>query len=408
MISRPPNRLVAIQTNRGEAIAMLTKEISPAGMQARTARYAEIAPQGPQFARSLDLPLSAYQKLSAEELRLLMAPPAQGGTFAGTPAIADDQGLTVAIVKCSPGEGPHLHAHYDTYENFMALDGPFDIIWGDAGEHRVRLDPYDVIAIPRGVVRTFVNAGTKTAHLIGFIYSGESDDFDDVAMTVAAGDDISATYGAETRAKLEETGWTFDAGVDRPTVQVAPDEMTARIARRADLVPLTASYAEASGIPVDAYRDVTVYSVSLVMAPATQGGPMSVAPAIAGPGGLSVLFVESPPGNGTLLHSHYYTNETFFCLDGRYRITWGDNGQHETEIGPWDMIAFPTGVMRAFENISDGPSHILTFITGESEEDFADIAMTPEEGERYAERHGVDVRDRIEDIGFSFKAGIPE
>ena len=120
------------------------------------------------------------------------------------------------------------------------------------------------------------------------------------------------------------------------------------------------------------------------------------------------MFVESPPGNGTLLHSHYYTNETFFCLDGRYRITWGNNGEYETEIGPWDMIAFPTGVMRAFENISDGPSHILTFITGESEDDFADIAMTPEEGERYAERHGADVRDRIEEIGFSFKAGVPE
>ena len=339
---------------------MLTKEISHADMLARTARYAEIAPQGPQVAQSLGLPLAAYQKLSAEELRLLMAAPEQGGPFTSAPAIADDQGLTVAIVKCSPGQGPHLHAHYNTYENFMALDGPFDIIWGDAGEHRVRLEPYDVVAVPPGVVRTFANAGSETAHLIGFIYGAAPDDFNDVAMSVAAGEDIAASYGAEAKAKLEELGWSFDAGVDRPTVQVTPDEMTARIARRADLVPLNAAYAEANGIPVAAYRDVTVYSVSLVMAPATQGGPMAVAPAIDGPGGLSVLFVESPPGNGTLLHSHYYTNETFFCIDGRYRITWGNNGEHETVIEPWDMIAFPTGVMRAFENISDGPSHILT------------------------------------------------
>ena len=184
--------------------------------------------------------------------------------------------------------------------------------------------------------------------------------------------------------------------------------MAARIARRADLVPLTAAYADAAGIPVDAYRDVTVHSVSLVMAPATQGGPMAVAPAIEGPGGLSVLFVETPPGNGPLLHAHYYTSETFFCLDGRFRITYGNEGQHETVIEPWDMISFPTGVMRTFENIADGPSHILTFITGESEEDFADIAMTPEDGERFAARHGAAVRDRIEEIGFSFKAGVPE
>ena len=45
---------------------MLTTDISPAEMQARTARYAEIAPQGPQFAQSLGVPLAAYQRLSAK------------------------------------------------------------------------------------------------------------------------------------------------------------------------------------------------------------------------------------------------------------------------------------------------------------------------------------------------------
>ena len=387
---------------------MLTTDISPADMQARTARGTEIAPLGPEYARSHGVPLAAYQQLSAEELRLLMAAPVQGGPLAATPAIADDQGLTVAIATCTPGQGPHLHARYNTYENFMALDGPFDIIWGDAGEHRLRLEPYDIVAVPPGVVRTFANAGSETANLICFIYGDARDEFDDIAMTVAAGDDIAATYGAETKAKLEEIGWTFHAGVDRPTTQVTPDEMAAYIARCAGLVPLNAAYAETVGIPVDAYRDVTVHSVSLVIAPATQGGPMSVAPAIDGPGGLSVLFVEAPPGNGPLLHSHYYTNETFYCLDGRFRITWGNDGEYETEIEPGDMIAFPTGVMRTFTNIADGPSHILTFITGESEDDFADIAMTPADGERFAERHGAAVRERIEEIGFSFKAGVPE
>ena len=193
---------------------MKTITVTPAEMATKIARFAEIEPQGEQFAKKLGIPLGAYQKMTAEEMKLLLSSPELGGPFASQPAISDDQNMIVAIVKCSPGQGPYLHAHYNTYENFICLSGRFAIRWGDEGEFETFLDPYDVIAVPKGVVRTFENASDDVAYLMGFIRGDKPEDFHDVAMTPAAAADITEKYGAEAKAKIEQIGWRFDAGVE--------------------------------------------------------------------------------------------------------------------------------------------------------------------------------------------------
>ena len=110
-------------------------------MEQYIARFGEIEPQGGRLAEKLGIPLAAYQKMTAEKFFLLMSSPELGGPFADQPAISDDQGMIVAIVKCAPGQGPYLHAHYNTYENFICLTGRFRISWGDVGEHEAFLDP---------------------------------------------------------------------------------------------------------------------------------------------------------------------------------------------------------------------------------------------------------------------------
>ncbi len=184
------------------------------GNGGKIARFAEIEPQGEQFAKKLGIPLGAYQKMTAEEMKLLLSSAALGGPFASEPAISDDQNMIVAIVKCSPGQGPYLHAHYNTYENFICLTGRFRIRWGDQGEHETYLDPFDVIAVPKGVVRTFENASDGEAYLMGFIRGDKPEDFDDVAMTPAAAADITEEYGADVKSKIEQIGWRFDAGLE--------------------------------------------------------------------------------------------------------------------------------------------------------------------------------------------------
>jgi maspardin len=77
----------------------------------------------------------------------------------------------------------------------------------------------------------------------------------------------------------------------------------------------------------------------------------------------SVTVIELPPGKGTGLHAHR-TEEVFFPLDGRMHFIWGDHGQHEIELGPWDCISVPIDHMRAFSNRSDRTVHMLAIVAG--------------------------------------------
>lgn len=74
-------------------------------------------------------------------------------------------------------------------------------------------------------------------------------------------------------------------------------------------------------------------------------------------------FIRAQPGNGAALHSHD-SEETFVCLTGRWRIFWGDEGEHSVELGYLDGIVCPSGVMRAFENISGGEALMLSILGG--------------------------------------------
>ena len=190
------------------------------------------------------------------------------------------------------------------------------------------------------------------------------------------------------------------------TRQITPAEMEKCIARFNDMEPQSSSYADDGGIPREAYETMTAKTLFLMMSPEKQGGPMAQKPAIVTEDKMSVIIAECPPGDRPVLHAHHQTKETFFCLDGRFRIRWGDRGEDEIVLEPFDMIAVPPGVVRDFTNVSDDVAHLLVFITGEAEDNFNDIEMTPEEAERIREKFGEEVVDKFRNIGVSFEAGI--
>lgn len=190
------------------------------------------------------------------------------------------------------------------------------------------------------------------------------------------------------------------------TKQFTPAEMEKYIARFKDVPKLSSSYSDEMGIPKEAYETMTAKTLYLMMAPEGQGGPMAQKPAIVTQDKMSVIIAECPPGNRPPLHAHHQTKETFFCLDGRFRIRWGDEGENEIYLDPYDMIAVPPGVVRDFTNVSDATARLLVFITGEAEESFNDIEMTPAESERLRDQFGDEVVDRFRDIGISFEAGV--
>ena len=187
------------------------------------------------------------------------------------------------------------------------------------------------------------------------------------------------------------------------TIEVPPSEMAARIARFAEQESQSAYYAEAIGIPREAYEIMAAETLYLMMAPDTQGGPMAQRPAIAGSRGVSMIIAKCPPGDKPLLHAHHYTVETFMCLTGRFRIRWGSKADNEIDLEPHDMIAVPPGVDRQFENVSDDEALLLVIITGTADEDFADISMPPVETAMMRERFGQSVIDGYNRIGVAFR-----
>ena len=190
------------------------------------------------------------------------------------------------------------------------------------------------------------------------------------------------------------------------TITVTLEEMESRVARFSQITPQSNSYSEEDGIPKEAYEMLTAKTLYLLMSPECQGGPMAHQPAVVTKDKMSVIIAECPPGDRPLLHAHHRTNETFFCLDGRFRIRWGDEGENQTFLEQYDMIAVPPGVVRDFTNVSDKTARLLVWITGETEDDFNDIEMPPIEAQRLEEKFGDEVLKKFKNIGVSFNAGV--
>ena len=317
------------------------------------ARFSNVHSQGERLAAEMGVPLGAYQKMTAEELFLVMSSPALGGPFATDPGISVDQGLIAAIVKCSPGQGPYLHAHYKTLESFICLQGQFHINWGDEGEHEALLDTFDTIAVPRGVVRSFTSASKEgDAYILAFIRGDTPEDFADVAMTTAAAEDLDTSFGSGTAEKIKEIGWRFDAGIETPNVQVSPAEMETHIARFADLEPTSRNGVE---------RFAVMY-------------PDSTRAAISGdPGELAQIFRLSKDG-AISPYARTRTKETLMCLTGNVTLQLGDDAGEQHELEPWDAVSMAPGVARSCRNAGETPAMLLSLVIGNEDEVFDDVS----------------------------------
>ena len=97
------------------------------------------------------------------------------------------------------------------------------------------------------------------------------------------------------------------------------------------------------------------------------GDDASAMPAIAIAEGFNLGYCKAQPGKGPLMHNHD-TNETFIAMTGRWRCEWNEGrAKQHVDLGPYDVISFPTGVARRFMNVTydePGREHLLMFIIG--------------------------------------------
>src|SRR5438105_2191160 len=84
--------------------------------------------------------------------------------------------------------------------------------------------------------------------------------------------------------------------------------------------------------------------------------------------GFNLGYCKAKPGHGPMMHNHD-TNETFIPMTGTWRASWeGENGKVEyVDLGPLDVVSFPPGMIRRFENVTKGDPNaesILMFVIG--------------------------------------------
>jgi mannose-6-phosphate isomerase-like protein (cupin superfamily) len=110
------------------------------------------------------------------------------------------------------------------------------------------------------------------------------------------------------------------------------------------------------------------------------GQDASAMPAIAIAEGFNLGYCRARPGKGPLMHNHD-TNETFIAMTGRWRAEWNEGkAKQHVDLGPYDVISFPTGVARRFMNVTydePGKEHLLMFIIGgnQPQAEFTPAAM---------------------------------
>jgi uncharacterized RmlC-like cupin family protein len=191
---------------------MTMKTVTPTQeeMKSRIARFKELKPRGAHFEKEWGIPFEVIRLINPKANYVVMAPKSVGGHLSPSPAVVGgDKGvMRIGIAECTPGDGPALHVHWKTHETFMPLSGRWELQWGDEGQEKVVLEPFDLFAVPPAVTRRFVNVSDHDAHLL-VIIQGQPEDFDDVGLSPAWGQKIVDKHGQAMLDKLIGHGWRF-------------------------------------------------------------------------------------------------------------------------------------------------------------------------------------------------------
>jgi mannose-6-phosphate isomerase-like protein (cupin superfamily) len=189
---------------------MADKTLSVAEMEAtRVARFDKLATYQQQNFAAHNIPPGAVEMVTARKVYPVMAPADYKGRSAAAP-VKGPRGLVVSIAECEPHNGPGLHRHLNTSENFFCLQGRFEISWGDIGENRIVLEPLDMVSVPRGENRRFRNISDEVGRLLVMIVPETDQQEDPISYAASLADDIKTEYGEAALDGLTKIGFKFE------------------------------------------------------------------------------------------------------------------------------------------------------------------------------------------------------
>ncbi len=192
--------------------AMAAKSLTPEQMEARVARFKNLQTYQRQNFDVYNIPPGAVEKVTARKVYPVMAPADYQGRSAGAP-VKGPRGLIVSIAECEPGNGPGLHRHLNTVENFFCLCGRFEISWGDEGQYKTVLEPNDMISVPRGENRRFFNISNEVGRLLVMIVPETEAQVDPISYAPSLAKEIENEYGRKALEGLQSIGFKFEEPV---------------------------------------------------------------------------------------------------------------------------------------------------------------------------------------------------
>lgn len=194
---------------------MKSVKVTREQMTRRTARFKDLKSYQYQQEAVNSIPIEVMEKIAAHRVYPVMCPEAYTGRSAQAP-IKGAPGIVLSIAECPPGDGPAMHIHEQTIENFFCLSGRFEIAWGDPGaEESVILEPLDFISVPPGVPRKFTNIhASETGRLFVIIHVQTAEQGDRIGYQPGLRAEIESKHGRKTVEALDRIGIKFDAGVE--------------------------------------------------------------------------------------------------------------------------------------------------------------------------------------------------
>jgi len=188
------------------------QSMTPEQMETRVARFEKLQTYQQQNLQAHNIPPGAVEKVTARKVYPVMAPADYQGRSAAAP-VKGPRGLIVSIAECEPGNGPGLHRHLNTVENFFCLSSRFEITWGDHGENRTVLEKNDMISVPRGENRAFRNIGNELGRLLVMIVPETDQQIDPIAYAPSLAKEIESEYGKQAVEGLQKIGFKFEEPV---------------------------------------------------------------------------------------------------------------------------------------------------------------------------------------------------
>jgi mannose-6-phosphate isomerase-like protein (cupin superfamily) len=189
---------------------MAQSSLTPEQMEStRVARFGKLQTYQRQNLDAHNIPPGAVEKVTARKVYPVMAPPDYQGRSAGAP-VKGPRGLIVSIAECEPGNGPGLHRHLNTVENFFCLSGRFEIAWGENGEYQTVLEPNDMVSVPRGENRRFCNVSDEVGRLLVMIVPESDEQADPISYASSLAKEIESEYGQPALQGLQKIGFKFE------------------------------------------------------------------------------------------------------------------------------------------------------------------------------------------------------